>query len=267
MRIAAGIEYDGSQFHGWQRQAGQRSVQACLEAALSQVADETVQVVTAGRTDAGVHAAGQVVHFDCAARRPMRAWVRGATTRLPRDVAVLWAQEVAPDFNARFSALERCYCYVILNRQVRPALLRGRVTFEYRPLDAARMQAGADLLVGNHDFSAYRAAACQARSPRRELYRLEVRREGSLVTIRAQANAFLHHMVRNIAGVLMAIGAGEREPAWAREVLEGRVRALGGVTAPPDGLYLEAVRYPARYRLPEGPGADWFDSLRAVAVA
>lgn len=267
MRIAAGVEYDGSGFHGWQRQVGQRSVQACLEEALSRVADQPVHVVTAGRTDAGVHAAGQVVHFDCAAQRPMRAWVRGATTRLPRDIAVLWAREVPDDFNARFAALERRYCYVILNRPVRPALLRGRVTFEYRVLDEARMQAGADMLVGSHDFSAFRAAACQARSPRRELYCLEVRREGALVTIRAHANAFLHHMVRNLAGVLMTIGAGEREPGWAREVLDGRARALGGVTAPPDGLYLEAVRYPARFRLPESPGSEWIDALRAVAVA
>jgi len=267
MRIAAGIEYDGGAFHGWQRQDGSRTVQACLEEALGRVADETVRVVTAGRTDAGVHATGQVVHFDSTAARPVRAWVRGTTTWLPGDVAVLWAREVEPDFHARFSAVERRYCYVILNRKVRPALLRGRVTFEHRPLEVERMQAAAALLVGRHDFSAFRAAGCQARSPLRELLRLDVRRDGALVTVQAHANAFLHHMVRNLAGVLMTIGAGEREPSWAREVLESRDRSLGGVTAPADGLYLEGVRYPSRYRLPEPAGREWYEALRPVAVA
>ncbi len=262
MRFAAGVEYDGSGFSGWQRQAGARTVQDCLEAALSRVADHPVRVVTAGRTDAGVHACAQVVHFDSPRDRGERGWMRGATSNLPEDVAVLWVRRVPEDFHARFSALERCYRYLILNRPVRPTYLARRVTWIYRPLALGPMREAAAHLVGRHDFSAYRAQGCQARTPVRELRRLEVWRRGDLVGIEACANAFLHHMVRNIAGVLIAVGAGERPPVWSREVLEGRQRALGGVTAPPDGLYLAAVRYPECYRLPApaggcGTGVPW----------
>lgn len=262
MRFAAGIEYDGSRFSGWQSQVGTRTVQDCLEAALSRVADHPVRVVTAGRTDAGVHACAQVVHFDSPRDRGERGWLRGTNSHLPDEVALLWVRRVPEDFHARFSAVERAYRYLILNRPVRPTYLARRVTWVYRPLEIAPMREAAAQLVGRHDFSAYRAKACQARSPVRELRRLEVWRRGDLVGIEASANAFLHHMVRNIAGVLIAVGAGERPPHWAREVLEGRERALGGVTAPPDGLYLAAVRYPARFGLPGGgtdcgvPGLD-----------
>jgi tRNA pseudouridine38-40 synthase len=254
MRIAAGIEYDGSRFCGWQVQCGTRTVQGCLEAALSNVADAPIRVITAGRTDTGVHARCQVVHFDTDRERSLHAWVRGTTSNLPDDVSVLWARTVPQDFHARYSATERRYCYVILNRRVRPAILRSRVTWEYRPLEAGLMAEAAAGLEGTHDFSAFRAAGCQAKSPVRELRSLAVRREGNIVIIEARANAFLHHMVRNLAGVLISIGAGERPASWAREVLEGRERSLGGVTAPPDGLYLAGVSYPQRFGIPECEG-------------
>lgn len=255
MRIALGIEYDGSDFHGWQTQDGVPSVQEALEQALSNVADHPVRVVVAGRTDTGVHALNQVAHFDTHARRDMRGWVFGANSQLPRGVAVLWAQPVDETFHARFSARARRYRYVILNRPSRPGLLHNRVTWECRPLDEARMHAAAAHLLGEHDFSAYRALGCQAKSPVRTLHRLEVRRQGEFITIDAEANGFLHHMVRNIAGVLIAVGCGKADPDWAREVLEGRDRTLGGVTAPPGGLYFVAVRYPEPYRFPEAPGS------------
>ncbi len=252
-RIALGVEYDGRAYCGWEAQRGQPTVQAVLERALSAVAARPVRTVCAGRTDARVHASGQVVHLDSEAPRDERAWVHGTNAHLPADVRVQWARVVGAAFHARFSARARTYRYLIFNRRVRPALYHGRATWEYRPLDAERMQAGADYLLGEHDFSAYRARACQARSAVRTVYRLEVQRRGALVIIEVCANAFLHHMVRNIAGVLCAIGAGEREPRWAGEVLEGRERARGGVTAPPDGLYLAGVEYPARFGLPPLP--------------
>jgi len=249
MRIAAIVEYDGSGYSGWQRQVGARSVQQCVEEALTQVANHSVEVTVAGRTDAGVHAAAQVVHFDASANRSAYAWVRGTNSLLPDDVALLWAKEVDDSFHARYSATAREYRYVILNRAVRPTYLSRRVTHEYRPLDMQRMQSGAALLVGAHDFSSFRAAECQAKNPVRELRLLEVARIGEFITITARANAFLHHMVRNIAGVLMDIGAGEREPEWAADVLAARDRKLGGITAPPGGLYLTAVSYPEHYRI------------------
>ena len=251
--MAAVLEYDGSAFSGWQRQDHAPSVQAAVEQALSRVADAPTTVVTAGRTDAGVHALAQVIHFDTGALRSAYAWVRGANSNLPDSVALLWAGEVAADFSARFSASGRQYRYVILNRAMRPAVLARRVTHEYRPLDVERMQAAARHLVGTHDFSSFRAMQCQAKSPVRELRRLEIRRQGDFVLIEVEANAFLHHMVRNLAGVLMTIGAGEREPDWAREVLAARDRTVGGITAPPDGLYLEAIAYPGQFGIPALP--------------
>lgn len=254
MRIALGIEYDGSDFAGWQLQEeGVRTVQGVLEQALSSVADHPVRVACAGRTDAGVHATAQVVHFDSEAQRSARAWTYGANANLPKRVCVQWAWPVGDDFHARFSALRRRYRYVIFNREVRPTFLAWRVAWDYRPLDAARMQEAAQALVGEHDFSAYRAVACQAKSPVRTVYELAVHRDRDLVILDLEANAFLHHMVRNIAGVLMTIGAGERPPSWAREVLEARDRTLGGVTAPACGLYLTAVTYPERFALPPLP--------------
>lgn len=255
MRLAAGIEYDGTAFAGWQSQPHARSVQAVVEQAFSRVADAPVAVVCAGRTDSGVHATNQVIHFDTGSERTIRAWTLGANANLPPDVNVCWVRAVDDSFHARFGATARTYEYRILNRWVRSALQRQRATLVFQPLDEQRMQQAGQYLLGEHDFSAYRALACQAKSPVRELRRLEVTRNGELITIRVTANAFLHHMVRNIAGVLIAIGKGEREPNWAREILQTRDRRLGGVTAPPQGLTLVAVDYPAVYALPRG--AEW----------
>jgi tRNA pseudouridine38-40 synthase len=250
MRIAAIIEYDGSRFSGWQRQDLGRTVQSVVEEALSQVADETIQVTAAGRTDAGVHALGQVIHFDTSAARSNYSWVRGANSNLPHEVALLWAGPVGEGFHARYSATGRHYHYVILNRSVRPTYLAQRVTHEFRPLAVASMRAAAQHLLGQHDFTSFRSAECQAKSPVRELRGLEVTRQGDTVHIRAHANAFLQHMVRNIAGVLLTVGAGERAPPWVKEVLEAHERRAGGVTAAPDGLYLTAVTYPDEMNIP-----------------
>ena len=253
MRTALGIEYDGSYYCGWQLQEGVPTVQQMLEQALSRVANSPVRVFTAGRTDTGVHATGQVVHFDTAVFRSDYSWVRGTTRYLPEDISVIWSRQVDDSFHARFSATERQYRYVILNRTVRPAIHRKRVTWEYRPLDVALMKRAASFLVGTHDFNAYRAVACQAKSPVRELRELSIERHGDYVVINARADGFLHHMIRNIAGVLCTIGAGERPPEWSAEVLESRDRTAAGVTAPPDGLYLTAVLYPEQYGLPLAP--------------
>lgn len=247
MRIALGIEYDGSRFSGWQRQAHATGVQQVLEEALSKVADHPVDVVCAGRTDAGVHATAQVVHFDTASVRAPRAWILGATSNLPREVCVTWAQPVADDFHARFSATGRQYRYIIFNRRIRPALLRDRVCWEYWPLDADRMAEAARCLIGEHDFSSFRAQGCQARHPLREIYSLEIQRHGEFIYLDIAANAFLHHMVRNIAGTLLAVGRGDEPVEWVRNVLEARDRTRGGITSSAAGLYLVQVRYPERF--------------------
>ncbi len=261
MRIALGIEYDGAAYHGWQIQPHAPTVQQVLEMALSRVADHPVRVQCAGRTDAGVHATAQVAHFDATTYRSERSWVLGANVNLPFDVNVCWAAQVPETFHARFSATGRHYRYVILNRMTRSALQRNRAVWEHRPLDAERMHRAAQRLLGRHDFSSYRAQGCQAKSPVRELRRLQVRRDGERIVLEVSADAFLHHMVRNIAGVLMAIGRGEQPETWAREVLELRDRALGGVTAPPEGLYLVGVDYPEEFRLPK-PALVSKDALR-----
>ena len=250
MRIALGIEYDGHGFVGWQFQDNGISVQACVEQALAKVADHPLRVVCAGRTDTGVHALGQVVHFDTSAQRSERAWVFGANTHLPKGVAVWWAREVNDAFHARFSARRRRYRYVIFNRAVRPTFLAWRVAWEFRPLDEARMAEAAQHLIGEHDFSAYRAAGCQSKTPVRRIERIDVWRKDDMVFMEIEANAFLHHMVRNIAGVLMAIGAGEQDTGWTSEVLHARDRTLAGVTAPPHGLYLLDVDYSPDFDLP-----------------
>jgi len=249
-RIALIVEYDGREFCGWERQPHCESVQAAVERALTKVADEPIRVVCAGRTDSGVHALGQVVHFDTGAVRRIDAWRRGANANLGARVAVVGAREVPGEFHARHSARWRHYRYLLLNRPDRPSILRGRVGWERRPLDLARLQAGAGRLVGTHDFSAFRASACQARSPVRTVHSLDVGGRASRVWLDVVADGFLHRMVRNIVGVLLAIGAGEAEPDWAREVLESRDRKAGGVTAAPDGLYLVRVGYPSRFGLP-----------------
>lgn len=252
MRIALGVEYNGHAYSGWQAQKEDvETVQETLEAALSSVANTQVRVICAGRTDTGVHGAEQVVHFDTDVTRTERGWVYGANANLPSDVCVLWAVPVSDDFHARFSARRRRYQYVIFNRNVRPTYLAYRTTWEYRPLDAERMQAAANHLIGKHDFNAYRAVACQAKSPIKEVLNLKVTRQGQFVLIDIEATAFLHHMVRNIAGVLMEIGAGNREPIWAKDILETRDRSKGGVTAKPYGLYLAGVSYEDTFKLPQ----------------
>jgi tRNA pseudouridine38-40 synthase len=250
MRIAIGVEYDGRAFHGWETQRQGRTVQQVLEAALARVADAPVRTVCAGRTDARVHALGQVAHFDTQAVRSARSWAMGANANLPHDVSVLWAQPMDDAFHARFCAVSRSYRYVLLNREVRPAALHGRVAWECRPLDAALMARAARSLLGEHDFSAFRAAGCQARSAVRTVHRLDVWREGDFVLLEVRANAFLQHMVRNLAGVLIAIGSGRQPVDWAVQVLTGRDRRRGGVTAPPEGLYLTGVEYPPHFAVP-----------------
>jgi tRNA pseudouridine38-40 synthase len=224
-----------------------------VETALSSVADQPIEVIAAGRTDAGVHAAMQVVHFDTDAQRSERGWVLGATSNLPPQVSALWAREVSDAFHARYSALARSYRYLILNRVPRPALAAGRVCWVRDPLDEQRMRAAARHLIGEHDFSSFRAAECQARTPMRNVHEIAIDRRGEWLALSVCANAFLHHMVRNIAGVLIAIGAGERPIDWAAEVLAARDRTRGGVTAPPGGLYLAGIRYAPTLGLPSEP--------------
>lgn len=251
-RIALGVEYKGSRYRGWQRQeAGVPTVQGMLEKALSQVAAEPVDLMCAGRTDAGVHASGQVVHFDTSVERPLKAWVMGSNANLPGDISVTWAKVMPADFHARFKACARRYRYVIYNDPVRPAHLAEEVTWNHRPLDIARMREAARHLVGTHDFTSFRAVQCQAKSPIKTVHHLELIEHGRFIVIDVRANAFLHHMVRNFAGVLMAIGAGERDPEWVQEALHARDRRASGVTAHPYGLYLVQVEYPPEFELPE----------------
>lgn len=250
-RIVLGLEYDGGAYAGWQRQRHACSLQAAIESAVSGVANETVSVTAAGRTDAGVHATHQVVHFDTSAERPERAWIRGVTTNLPVDIGVRWVREVDDAFHARYKATSRQYRYVLLSDTRRPVLLRHRVAWTWKPLALEPMQAAAGHLVGEHDFSSFRAAACQAKHAVRCIQRLEVSQRGGFTYIDIEANAFLHHMVRNIAGSLMTVGAGERPPDWLAEVLAARERTRAGMTAPATGLYMTGVRYPPVYELPE----------------
>ncbi|MFL6618385.1 MAG: tRNA pseudouridine(38-40) synthase TruA [Povalibacter sp.] len=249
-RIALGIEYDGSIFAGWQSQTHAHGIQAAMEAAVAAVADHPAEVVAAGRTDAGVHAAMQVVHFDTQAIRTERSWVLGTNTNLPKQVSVLWARQVPDDFHARYDARSRSYRYFILNRGVRAGLGWQTTSWVRHPLDHERMHAAAQCLVGEHDFSSFRAAECQSRTPVRRLRSIEVERHGETLVISVTANAFLHHMVRNIAGVLIAVGSGDRPTEWVTEVLNARDRKQGGVTAPPQGLYLSAVEYDPELQLP-----------------
>jgi tRNA pseudouridine38-40 synthase len=251
-RFAAGLEYDGRAYSGWQFQPGLQTVQDVVQRALSRVADAPVEVVCAGRTDAGVHASAQVVHFDTDAVRSERGWRLGANSYLPVDVSVAWLTEVPEQFHARYSAQARSYRYFIFNRDSRSGLAFGRATWERRPLDAVRMHTAAQVLVGEHDFSAFRAIECQAKSPWRRVDCVEVARSGEWVTLSVTANAFLHHMVRNVAGLLMSVGHGESPPERVAAVLASRDRKTSAATAPPDGLYLTAVRYPAEFGLPTG---------------
>lgn len=249
MRVALIIEYDGTEYHGWQEQTGLKTVQGAVEAAISSVADHEVKVVCAGRTDTGVHATHQVVHFDSHKDRNIRAWIYGVNSSLPKDVCVRWGREVADDFHARYKAISRSYRYVIFNSSIRPALLRSNVTWQYRQLNHELMHAAAQHLIGEHDFNAYRSVECQARHPRRNVMEINVIRNKDIITIDITANAFLHHMVRNITGVLMAIGSGRKPVSWAKEVLQSRDRKLGAETASPYGLYLVGVTYPEEFQV------------------
>ncbi len=263
-RVALAFEYDGRDFHGWQLQkSGVRSVEADLSVAVAKVANHPVELVCAGRTDAGVHASYQIAHFETSSIRNLRSWVMGINTALPADISVHWAGNGSGDFHARFSAVYRRYRYVIYNHPVRPGIQRGQVSWTFRPLDADRMHQAAQALVGEHDFSSFRAAGCQSRTPVRYLERIAVTRKGNFVVIDVQANAFLHHMVRNIAGALMAVGSGQQSVHWISEILGEKDRTLAGVTAPPHGLYLVDVGYPDHFGIPQaecGPGflRPWF---------
>jgi tRNA pseudouridine38-40 synthase len=250
MRIALGLEYCGTAFTGWQTQPDGRGVQDALERALAAIADATVGTTAAGRTDAGVHATMQVVHFDVAALRPDTAWVRGVNSKLPPAIAVLWARPVAGEFHARYDAVLRHYTYVLACRAVRPALLAGRVGWYHRTLDVAAMTEAAGALVGTHDFSAFRAAQCQAKSPTRTLATVSIATIGEHIRFDFSANAFLHHMIRNIVGALVHVGAGKHAPAWIGELLAGRDRTRAAPTFAPDGLHFTGADYDARWELP-----------------
>ena len=257
-RLAVGIEYDGTAYAGWQHQPGRATVQDCVQKALSAVADHPVTVAAAGRTDAGVHACAQVAHFETNAERPVRGWVLGANGHLPPDIAINWAMEVEPSFHARHTAQGRSYRYCMLRRATRPAILRDRVCWTRATLDAETMHEAAQVLVGEHDFTSFRAVECQSTTAVRHVAAVSVRGEGALVVIEISANSYLQHMVRNIAGTLMQVGAGERPPAWVAEILAARDRTRAGITAPACGLYLWRVRYPPSLQIPEPvPSRPW----------
>ena len=252
-KYALGIEYIGTDFCGWQSQTGLRCVQSELEKVLSKVANESIEVVCAGRTDTGVHARGQVVHFETSAVRNERGWLLGANTQLPKDVSVAWVREVSPDFHARFMATARTYHYQIINRLARSAVNYERATWVYHPLDAELMHQAAQCLVGEHDFTSFRTVACQAKYPQRNVHSLSVERSGEWISCKVTANAFLHHMVRNIVGSLIMVGQEERSVEWLSVIRDAKDRTIAGPTAPADGLYLHSVTYPEKYLLPTLP--------------
>jgi tRNA pseudouridine38-40 synthase len=255
-RIALGVEYKGTEFHGFQTQpSGVKTVQQALQKALSKVADEEITLVCAGRTDAGVHATQQVIHFDTSAVRPEKAWVLGTKPHLPDSVIVRWAKNVSPQFHARFSALNRTYRYLLSDASTASALVAHQVTWSSRKLNLDWMREGAKYLIGQQDFTSFRATQCQAKSPVRTIHHLHLVRRGDLIILEVQANAFLHHMVRNIVGVLMTVGTGDKPAEWVGEVLAARDRSKGAVTAKPYGLYLVSVDYPEEFNIPQlSPG-------------
>ena len=259
MRIAIGLEYDGSGFHGWQSQPFGRTLQDAVESAVSFIAGGKIEVSAAGRTDRGVHALSQVAHFDVDVQRPLQAWVRGVNSNLPDGIAVLWAKPVEESFHARFSALFRRYRYVLLNHPVRPGLTSGKVGWCHQALDLDNMREGADHLIGEHDFSAFRAAECQANSPFREMMEITIERHGDYFVFDITANAFLHHMVRNIVGSLVHVGMGKHPPKWMGELLASRNRTLAAPTFSPCGLYFAEVGYDARWELPLAQGRGMTD--------
>lgn len=251
MRYAVGLEYDGSAYAGWQKQADPKliTLQSTVEAAFTRVADHPVFTICAGRTDAGVHATSQVLHFDSNADRTEYAWVCGVNSLLPRDVSVSWVKPMPDDFHARFLAMQRRYHYWIYNHPTRPAVLNNKVTWHMQPLDAQLMQAGANYLIGEYDFSSFRARNCQAKSPVKTIRELKITRSGSYIKLDIAANAFLYHMVRNIVGVLLAVGEGKQKPDWVKKVLDAIDREAGEITAAPQGLYLVEIKYPESYEI------------------
>lgn len=258
MRWALGISYLGQTYDGWQSQPSGRTVQDQLETALARFADQPVSTVCAGRTDAGVHGLMQVVHFDTDIAREPFSWVRGTNTFLPPDIAVQWAQVVPDAFHSRASALARRYAYVLLESPVRPSLETGRAGWVFRPLDETALRAAASRLLGEHDFTSFRASACQAKSPVKTVRRIDISRRGPYWRFEFEANAFLHHMIRNIMGCLLVVGQGLKPPAWMDEVLAARDRDAAAPTFPPDGLYFLGPVYDAHWGLPEKTAAyDW----------
>ena len=251
MRIALGVEYDGSEFNGWQSQADGCTVQDNIQRAISQIAGEPVSIIAAGRTDTGVHALEQVIHFDTAVERPLSAWVRGVNAMLPPSIAILWAHIVPEEFHARFSAQARSYQYVLINRPARSAVHHGKVGWFHAPLDVQAMHTAAQYLLGEHDFTSFRAAECQAKSPVKILAQLDIRQQGDTIIFDLGANAFLHHMVRNIVGCLVYVGKGKHPPEWMKEVLDARQRKIAAPTFAPDGLYLRHITYDAKWGLPQ----------------
>ena len=258
MKLALGISYRGTAYRGWQSQSEGPTVQGCVEQAVSRFADCRLATVCAGRTDAGVHALNQVVHLDTPVQRDLLSWVRGSNRYLPADIAIQWCSAVDADFHARFSAVGRRYRYVLLESAVRPALEHAAVGWVFRPLDAAALRAGADLLVGEHDFSAFRSSQCQARSPVKQLRSIVIHRHGAYWRFDFEASAFLHHMIRNIMGCLIAVGNGTRPVRWVREVLDSKDRRLAAPTFSAAGLYFIGPQYEARFDIPEHtPAMDW----------
>jgi tRNA pseudouridine38-40 synthase len=257
-RLVLGVQYDGSGWHGWQTQPNGETVQDTLERALATFSKTPIATTCAGRTDAGVHAVEQVVHFDTGLIRPMYSWVNGVNAFLPASIVVLWAKEVPfenpeaqDNFHARFSAFARTYHYVLYNSPIRSPILSQRAGWVYRPLDVERMRQAAPNLIGEHDFTAFRAAACQAKSPVKHMYNIEIRQQGNLIVFSLRANAFLHHMVRNIVGALINIGAGKKEPEWLGQLLLSRDRSLSAPTFMPDGLYLAKIEYDKKWEIPQ----------------
>ena len=257
-KIALGVEYLGARFSGWQSQTGLRCVQSEVEKALSKVADEPIAIVCAGRTDTGVNATNQVIHFDTTIIRKDVGWTLGVNTHLPDDIAVTWVKEVNDDFHARFSATARRYRYIIYNNRLRSAILSSGISHHHYPLDEKLMHQGAQHLVGKHDFTSFRTVHCQSHSPIRTIKHCEITRKGEYIIVDIKANAFLHHMVRNIVGSLMRVGQSQESTSWIKEVLELKNRCLAGVTAPPEGLYFVEVDYPEQFNLPKRPFGPLF---------
>ncbi len=251
MRFALGVEYDGRPFNGWQSQPDEQTVQDMLQRALSEISGHQISVIAAGRTDTGVHALEQVVHFDTQVERPLTAWVRGANALLPESIAVRWAHTVPEEFHARFSAHGRSYRYLLINRSIRPAIHAGKVGWFHVPLNLTVMQTAAKFLIGEQDFSAFRAAQCQAKSPIKHLQQLDITRKGEMLIFDVSADAFLHHMVRNMVGCLVYVGKGKYPPEWLAEVLASRDRRLAAPTFSPEGLYLKRIKYETKWGLPQ----------------